>query len=174
KRYALLVGVKEYEHARLPTLKYSENDVTELAKLLRKSAYQVSLLCDSEGKKNEKNAPTKANIERQLKAVLEKVKPKDSVLVAFAGHGLQFENLNMRDAFFCPSDARPFETEVDSLVSLGKVYEQMDRSFARVKVLFVDACRDDPKAGRGSRGIDADSAPSPPRGVAALFSCSAG
>src|SRR5947208_12306989 len=60
------------------------------------------------------------------------------------------------------------------MVSLGKVYEELDRSFAGVKVLLVDACRDDPKAGRGSRGIDADTAPNPPRGVAALFSCSAG
>src|SRR4051812_22387743 len=107
KHYALLVGVKEYQHARLPSLKYSENDVVELAQLLRKSAYQVSLLCDSEGKKDEKNAPTKANIDRQLKAMLEKAKQKDSILIAFAGHGLQFENLNVKDAFFCPSDARP-------------------------------------------------------------------
>src|SRR5262249_30488709 len=46
-------------------------------------------------------------------------------------------------------------------------------SFAGVKVLFVDACRNDPTAG-GTRGIDADNAPRPPSGVAALFSCRAG
>src|SRR5213078_2615703 len=79
-----------------------------------------------------------------------------------------------KDAYFCPQDARPFPDQADSLVSLGKVYEELDRGFAGVKVLLVDACRDDPEAGRGSRGIDADSAPPPPRGVAALFSCSAG
>jgi hypothetical protein len=43
-----------------------------------------------------------------------------------------------------------------------------------MKVLLVDACRDDPDAARGSRGgITADSV-RPPAGVAALFSCRAG
>ncbi len=43
-----------------------------------------------------------------------------------------------------------------------------------MKVLLVDACRNDPEAARGARGgVNASSAP-PPRGVAALFSCSAG
>jgi uncharacterized caspase-like protein len=50
----------------------------------------------------------------------------------------------------------------------------MEKRFAGDKILLVDACRDDPDVGRGARGIDADSAPSPPRGVASLFSCSAG
>ena len=31
--FALLVGVREYEHQRLPELKYSENDVLDMAKL---------------------------------------------------------------------------------------------------------------------------------------------
>ncbi len=40
--------------------------------------------------------------------------------------------------------------------------------------MLVDACRDDPDAARGTRGgITSDSA-TPPRGVAALFSCSPG
>ena len=34
KSYALLVGVRDYEHAALNTLAYTENDVEELAKLL--------------------------------------------------------------------------------------------------------------------------------------------
>jgi formylglycine-generating enzyme required for sulfatase activity len=94
------------------------------------------------------------------------------VIVAFAGHGLQFEK--EKDAFFCPRDARPFADATDSLVSLGKLYASLEQCFASVKVLLVDACRDDPDRGRGTRGVDADNAPRPPSGVAALFSCRAG
>jgi formylglycine-generating enzyme required for sulfatase activity len=54
------------------------------------------------------------------------------------------------------------------------VYAELDKSFAGMKVLLVDACRDNPDAGRGTRGINSDSAPRPPQGVAALFSCRAG
>ncbi|HEX3148490.1 MAG TPA: hypothetical protein VHR66_10425 [Gemmataceae bacterium] len=40
-----------------------------------------------------------------------------------------------------------------------------------MKVLLVDACRNDPEA--GGRGVAADKAPRPPQGVAAIFSCKA-
>jgi hypothetical protein len=34
KKYALLVGIKEYEDRDLPDLKFTENDVEDLARLL--------------------------------------------------------------------------------------------------------------------------------------------
>src|SRR5262249_26041439 len=40
-----------------------------------------------------------------------------------------------------------------------------------VKLLLVDACRNDP---RDSRSLDVDAVPRPPRGTAALFSCGSG
>jgi Caspase domain len=172
KRYALLVGVREYAHTKLPSLRYSENDVVELATVLQPAGYSVILLCDSVGKQAPDRAPTRSNIEAHLKAILEKCKPGDTIVIAFAGHGVQFEG--QKDAYFCPADARPFADETATLVSLKAVYDRMERSFAGVKVLLVDACRDDPGANRGVRGINADTAPRPPEGVAALFSCRAG
>jgi hypothetical protein len=167
RKYALLVGVNRYEHAKLKTLKYAENDAKALAAVLRRAGYRVVLLTGSEKKASLQ--ATKANIEAQLKTVLEKCRRGDTVLLGFAGHGLQFEG--KKDAFFCPSDARPFKTRTDSLVSLKKVYEQLDESLAGVKLVLVDACRNDPLA---SRSIDIDTAPRPPRGIAALYSCSSG
>src|SRR5207253_144408 len=35
KKYALLVGVKDYDHSSLSPLKYTENDVNEFAKVLK-------------------------------------------------------------------------------------------------------------------------------------------
>ncbi len=172
KRYAVLVGVNGYDHPKLEALKYAVNDAAELGEVLGKSGYTVTVLTDDAGKKDRKLAPTKANIEGQLKAVLEKAQKGDLVLVGLAGHGLQFEG--DADAYFCPSDGRPQKDKADTLVSLKKVYGELNGSFAGMKVLLVDACRDDPNAGRGSRGIGADTAPPPPKGVAAIFSCKAG
>lgn len=169
KRYALVVGVNEYEHEKLKALEYAVNDAAELGAILEKSGYLVTELTDTAGKKDPKLAPTKANIEKHLRAVLGGAKKGDLVLVALAGHGLQFEG--DRDAYFCPSDAKPLKSKADSLVSLKGVYEELDGSFAGMKVLLVDACRDDPSR---SRGVGADTAPRPPQGVAALFSCKAG
>lgn len=171
KKYALLVGVNEYQHEKLPNLQYAVNDVQEMHELLTKNGYAATILTDKAA--DARNKPIKANIEREIKAVLEKSKKGDTVLLAFAGHGLQFEG--QPDAYFCPSDARPFKNRVDTLVSLSAMYKQLKESFAGIKVLLVDACRNDPDESRGARsGIDADSAPRPPQGVAALFSCRAG
>jgi hypothetical protein len=172
-RYAVLVGVNRYEHEKkLPDLKYAENDVVALGKLLKGAGYQVTLLTSAAGAKDKKDEPTKANIEARLKAVLKKCRRGDTVVVGLAGHGLHFES--QKDSFFCPADARPFKDATDTLVSLTKLYADLDKSFAGVKLLLVDACRDDPGASRGSRGVDGDLAPRPPTGVGALFSCSKG
>ena len=63
KRYAVLVGPRRYDHSKLPLLEYTENDVTELAEVLRGAGYEVVLLTDTTGQKDDKLAPTKANIE---------------------------------------------------------------------------------------------------------------
>jgi uncharacterized caspase-like protein len=174
KKYALLVGINRYQHEKkLPDLKYAENDVIALGKRLNSAGYRVTLLTGVAGIKDKKHEPTKANIEARLKEVLGKCRRGDTVLVALVGHGLHFEG--QKHSFFCPTDARPLKDETDTLVSLTKVYAELDKSFAGVKLLLVvDACRDDPGAGRGSRGVNGDSAPRPPSGVGALFSCSAG
>jgi hypothetical protein len=44
KKYALLVGVRSYDHAKLTDLKYTENDVEELGEVLKKAGYEVVLL----------------------------------------------------------------------------------------------------------------------------------
>jgi uncharacterized caspase-like protein len=170
KRYAVLVGINRYQHPKLPELQFAEADVTDLANVLRDAGYEVTLLTGSGG--DEALRPTKANVESQVQDVLRRCAAGDTVLLAFTGHGVQFDG--KKDCFFCPADGRPFRDETNTLVSLSKVYAELNKSFAGMKVLLVDACRDDPDAGRGARGINADGAPRPPQGVAALFSCRAG
>src|SRR5260370_875789 len=73
------------------------------------------------------------------------------------------------DSFFCPSDAQLNDN--GTLVSLGGLLKALDACGAGVKLLLVDACRNEPASGRN---VDVDSLPRMPRGTAALFSCKAG
>lgn len=158
---AILVGINAYNHPKLGALKFAENDAREMGDVLTAQGYMVEVLTGAKA--------TKAGVEGVLKRVIDECKKGDTVLVGLAGHGLQF--LGQADCFYVPVDGKPFKDETVSLVSLNGVYEQLDKSFAGIKVLLVDACRDDPST---TRGIDADTAPRPPQGVAALFSCKAG
>jgi tetratricopeptide (TPR) repeat protein len=175
KRHALLVGVRDYEHNKLATLQFTENDVTELARLLRPAGYAVTLLCDSEGEKAPQRRPTARNIRAALKELLAGKGKHDTLLVALAGHGLQRsvkeEGKERDESYFCPCDAQLNDSA--RLISLKQLFEDLDDCGAGVKLLLVDACRNE-VGNRGVRNLEADSVPRPPRGIAALFSCASG
>jgi uncharacterized caspase-like protein len=171
EKVALLVGVKEYHDSKLPNLKYTEDDVEDLAKVLRQSGgYTCTVLTGARGKKNARLRPTLANIERELKTLLKGRGKRDTVLVAFSGHGLQLTAKDKEEPFFCPFDADPKDPA--TLLSLSKVYAALDGG-AGAKLLLVDACRNDPAA-KGAKGVDGTGLPAIPAGTAALFSCKPG
>ncbi len=172
-RYYLGVGVEDYEHETLrkpAPLKYCVEDVTALGEFLKSQGYDVTLMTDDTGKEDAKLAPTKANVDAAIKALLEKGKRGDTVIIALAGHGLQFAG--KPEAYFCPADAKPFASKIETLIPASRIYGEMEASFATSKVLLVDACRNDPDPTRG-RGFDPGTAP-PPKGIAVYFSCDAG
>jgi hypothetical protein len=172
KKYALLVGITEYDHSKLAPLKYTENDVEELARVLDRKPGgfgSLRLLTTSRGEKRAADKPTARNIRAALKDLLAKKTRHDTLLVGLAGHGLQLKVKGKDEAFFCPCDAQI--NDAATMIGLKALFDQLDDSGAGVKLLLVDACRDDPKLGRN---VDVDNLPRPPRGTAALFSCASG
>src|SRR5262249_48991486 len=152
KRYALLVGVKSYKHDSLPDLKYAENDAEQMAKALARFD-EVVVLTSSRSDKDDKAKPTAANVRAQLKRLLDKAGKDDSVLIGFAGHGLQKTATDPKtkkdrdESFFCPSDARPRDTKdlaelSKTMLPLGELFRELEDSGVGVKLLLVDACRD--------------------------------
>jgi hypothetical protein len=177
RKYALLVGVRDYDHAKLPDLQFTENDVEDLSRLLegRGAGFdRVVLLSTQRGKTRPTLQPTARNIRTALKNLLRGRRRDDTVLIGLAGHGIQMTTKNARgkeieEAFFCPSDAQL--NDRSTLISLRSLFAELDECGAGVKLLLVDACRNDPKLGRS---LDTDSVPKASRGIAALFSCSSG
>jgi formylglycine-generating enzyme required for sulfatase activity len=174
KKYALVVGVRDYDSFKLRKLDYTENDAEDLAEELHnKGGFSVRLLTTSRGNKRKTDMPTVANLRAEVRVLLAKKKRNDTVLVALAGHGIQAivkaTGKDTEDSFFCPADAQ--FNDNDTLLSLGKLFADLNDCGAGVKLLLVDACRNDPMKGRNA---DPDTLPRPPRGTAALFSCKGG
>jgi sulfatase modifying factor 1 len=176
-KVALLVGISEYNHAKLDNLRYAPDDVEELAEVLRQAGYsRIVQLTTRTGAADPRLVPDKDNILRELADLLKNRTKYDTVLVAFSGHGVQLtlkdkDGKSKDEPFFCPRDGNP--TKAETLVALNQVYADLDNSGAGVKLLLVDACRNNP-ADKGSKGIDGRDMPDLRKGMGALFSCRPG
>ena len=180
EKYALLVGVRAYDPNELHDLTYSEADVTGLARVLKAGGYEpgnVVLMTQSLGATKPRLLPLAANIRKELRLLLRDLEPADSVVVAFAGHGVQFAG--EKSTYFCPADAKLADRS--SLIPLDDVYKELEACKAGLKLLLVDACRNDPrtKNSRSRAEVELESlnrpqVVPPPGGVLAFFSCSEG
>lgn len=150
KRYALIVGVDKYEDSSVTALTGAAND----AKLLTETliayagfpAENITLLSSDQPAERQ---PTRGNILRRL-SNLKNVVPADGLLlISFAGHGIE---RNGR-AFLLPSDAQ-INGDMDLLeqttVSVKDAHEQIKRTGVKQVLIFLDACRNDPQAGRSA------------------------
>src|SRR5262249_3330919 len=90
-KYALLVGVNEYDHDRLPPLRYAVADVTALRDVLERAGYAVVLLTETEAKakKDDRLRPTKENVESHLQKLARGFPKGGTLLVGLSGHGIQ-------------------------------------------------------------------------------------
>jgi len=182
QRYAILCGVQKYSKSSgLSDLNYTEKDIEELATVLVSSGYKsgnVTVLTQKKAltENDLKFLPTRKNVMDEIEGRLSLLDAEDSVLVAFAGHGLQFKN--DKDCYFCPADA--ILDDKESLVSMNGVYGRLEKCKASIKLVICDACRNSPVAAGTRRAIvdlESVSRPQeiePPGGVAALYSCSQG
>ena len=180
EKYALLVGVRRYDPNELRSLPYSEADVSELAEVLKASGYRpgnVVLMTQTAGAEEPRFLPLAGQVRKELKLLLQDLNEKDQVLIALAGHGVQF--VGDPESYFCPADARLADRS--SLIPLGEVYKELEACGAGMKVLLVDACRNDPQSDNSrSRSVvtlESVTRPTPvkpPGGVVAFFSCSEG
>ena len=180
KRYALLVGIRQYYATELRDLDFAEADVSDLAQVFLDQGYMpenVVLMTLTKGTQNVRRLPMADRIRQELRLLLQGRQPEDSVVVALAGHGVKPRG--SKTSYFCPIDAKLDDHA--SLLALDEVYKELEACGAGLKLLLVDACRNDPliESKRGRPTVDLESvtrpelAP-PPGGVVAFFSCSPG
>lgn len=174
-RWALLVGVDNY--IELGRLQYAGNDQRALAEQLAASGFpqdQVFLLHDQASEN--KYLPFRENIEKSLTLVLGLAEPGDLVIVGFSGHGVQLDG----KSYICPVDAR-LDKLPATLVPLDDIYQRLGKCRASLKLLVVDACRNNVvPAGRRSMAMSrslgefAGAQERPPEGILLLASCGGG
>jgi uncharacterized caspase-like protein len=129
-RTALVIGNANYKDAPLAN---PVNDARAVAKALNEAGFRVKLQTNL----------TQAQMRRAIREFGDELHARQGVgLFYFAGHGVQLSNRN----FLIPvgSDIqREYEVE-DQSVDAGAVLSMMHSAKARVNIVILDACRNNP------------------------------
>lgn len=149
KRFALIIGVDEYQDSQINRLQGASNDAKALSDVLIQYggflSEQVTLLTSAPSSELQ---ATRGNILRRL-SNLRPFLSKDSLLLFFfAGHGIERNG----HAYLLPTDAQvsgDISLVEETAVSAELIKEWIRQSNAGQVVMIIDACRNNPEAGRG-------------------------
>lgn len=139
KRVALVIGMSKYE--QVPRLPNPTRDASAVAQLLRQAGFD---LVDSE------RDLSIADLRRVVREFAEAARDADIAVLYYAGHGIEMDGQN----YLIPTDAKllsDFDVQ-DETMSLDRVLRSIDAA-KRLKLVILDACRDNPFAKTMKRSI---------------------
>ena len=140
KRVALVIGNAQYQN--IGRLDNPANDARLIAQALKEDGFE--LVGDSAQLDLDK-----ASLERAVQEFGNRLQGADVALFYYAGHGVQVRGAN----YLVPVNANPTkETDVDfQMLDANLVLRQMESAGTRLNLVMLDACRNNPFAGRGLR-----------------------
>ncbi len=137
ERHALIVGNDAYRRSALVN---AVNDAFAMGETLREMGFSVQTLTDAD-------YPT---MDRAIDLFVDRLSRGDVALFYYAGHGVQVDGEN----YLIPTDfdrARVAKVKYRALPA-NLIRERMENSGARLSILILDACRDNPFSGNRSAG----------------------
>ena len=126
---ALLIGNASYLKA---PLRNPVNDVTDMKSALQSSGFSVKVL----------NNAKKRELDRGIQDFISNLGKGTTALVFYSGHGAQVEGEN----FIIPVDfagVDKIDLKYDGY-SINRLMEKLDNSGAGIKIVILDACRNNP------------------------------
>jgi Uncharacterized protein containing caspase domain len=139
KRVALVIGMSKYQ--QVPRLANPARDAEAMSALFKKAGFDV---VDSERDLGI------SDLRRVVREFAETSRDADISVVYYAGHGIEVDGTN----YLVPADAKllsDFDIE-DETVSLDRVLKALD-PVKRLKLVILDACRDNPFAKTMKRSV---------------------
>ena len=128
KRVALVVGNSAYEH--VSPLDNPENDATAMTKALRDLGFEVMMETDLDSR----------SFVKKLKEFERATEGASAALFFYAGHASQYQGKN----YLTPIDATELKDELDYKRHIELNKDVMDSMRSRTRLVFLDACRDNP------------------------------
>src|SRR5262245_5723806 len=145
RRVALVIGNSAYENvANLPN---PIKDATTVADMFKKAGFDWVKMRQDVGN---------LDFKRALREFVDAAQDADVAVVYYAGHGIQVREMN----YMIPVDAK-LATEIDAedeTVSLDRIITALEPA-KRLRLIILDACRDNPFARMMKRRVAVRAAP---------------
>ena len=172
KSWAVLIGVGEYEaKPGITSLRFTVADARALAEVLVESGGftrdNVALFVDDARVPTRR--PSRSNIIAGLTSWLELTEEPDTVVVYFAGHGIEADNTT----YLLPSDARMSNLRLTG-IRLSYFLDVLRACNAKRKALILDACHSGAGRDAAQMGTTFNREFDESRGLVVLASCGLG
>ena len=140
KRKAVVIGMSDYGAGR--SLNNTLNDADDMSNVLTKLGFEVTLLKNNDLR----------NLKTNLSKWFQTISQNDMAIFYFAGHGMEVNGEN----FLIPVDAElstQSDVQYDAL-NVQWVLDNMNEKNVEMKLLILDACRDNPFKRSWTRGSE--------------------
>lgn len=129
KRIALVIGNANYPNQQLLN---PVNDATDISNKLKQLGFDVLLVKDG----------TKQEMENRISEFGKKAMSYDVAMFYYAGHGIQYKGNN----YLIPVNANmQSASDVEyECTNVNRVLEKMEESGCKMKIVVLDACRNNP------------------------------
>jgi uncharacterized caspase-like protein len=136
-RVALVIGNGAYQHS--PRLTNPTNDAADVAAALRRSGFETILGTDL----------NKAGMDEATIRFARAARAADVALFYCCGHALEFAGVN----YLAPMDTRLVdEADLRRMVRLDEILQDLQQA-KNLRILVMDACRDNPLAEQLKRSL---------------------
>lgn len=155
KRWAIVVGINDYNDIAVTDLSKAQNDAKVMGQILEEQGEfeKVFVMTDDLDAKDPLY-PTRINIEEKLDSVLSFAGPDDLIVFFFSGHGISDSDGN---AYILPVDTI-MDKALYTSVSINNLIQKISHKKIKKSLLMLDACRDVLLTSKGSakEGLQAD------------------
>ncbi len=150
KKWAIVVGVNDYKRPSVTDLKYAVPDAELFAQALTEVAgfEPENVFLFTTANQDSEKRPRLTNLVYRLEKLKDDVSPQDSIFFYFAGHGVEMKG----ETFLMTenADSRSNATLTMSALRAELLLSLLEECQAKDTLIILDACRNDPNAGRGS------------------------
>lgn len=143
RRVALVIGLNDYMEQVSP-LRCAVNDARTLKQTLIDCAgFSPEDIIVMTTADRSSGLPTNVNIRQCLQSLRTKLRPRDTLFFFFSGHGVELDD----ESYLLTFEANPYSVEAlkASCLPVSALTAELSQMQAGHTLLFLDACRQDPR-----------------------------